>query len=118
VVRLSPRLAAFLSGYGLREPYLLRPDKLPGKKITHRKGERTKAWRYRYDPRRPFKDHVRACGLGWVSFHTMRHTFATLHALAGTPLTTIARELGDDERTTYHNYVGHSRSTSHAAAID
>ncbi|MFK5920884.1 MAG: site-specific integrase [Verrucomicrobiota bacterium] len=118
IIRMSPRLTTFLTEYGMREPFMLRPDKKHGQKITHHKDKKTTAWRYRYDPRRPFKKLAVQCDLPWVSFHTMRHTFATLHALAGTPLTTIAREMGDDERTTYHNYVGHSRHSEHAAAID
>ena len=140
-IRLSPRLFDFLSAYLERAPerprrlrkgdggerkliampaarpddYLVRPDKLPGRKIKTR-GKL--ANRYRFDARRPFRDLVGGIGLGWVGFHTMRHTFATLHALAGTPLTTLAKELGEEAETTFHHYVGYQREGGHAGAVD
>ena len=115
VIRLSRRLAEFLAG-ALRQggdggpdasAHLVRPDL-----------KARKSWRYRYDPKKCFKTHVTAQGLPWVTFHTMRHTFATLHALAGTPLTTIARELGDDVEVTYRHYVGYSREGGHESVTD
>jgi integrase len=140
-IRLSPRLAEFLRGYLERPPerprrlrkadgetrelivlpaahpgdYLVRPDRLPGKKVKTR-GKR--ANRYRFDARRPFNDHVQSIGLGWVGFHTMRHTWATLHALAGTPLTTLAKELGEEAATCFEHYVGYQREGGHAGAVD
>jgi len=123
-IRVSTRLATFLSEYleqwetlpGARDrDFLLRPDKAPGKKVKTRAKQ---ANRWRYDARRPFKRHVETCGLDWVSFHTLRHTFATLHALAGTPLTTIAREMGDDAETTFRNYVGYTRESGHSDNLD
>lgn len=143
-IRLSPRLLAFLSRYmalpteALRPPaplkkdgtrnapaeifpalvpgdYLLRPDRAQGKK---QKTRGKKAWRYRYDPRAPFEAHVAGAGLDWVTFHTMRHTFASLHALAGTPLTILAKELGDDYKVVYETYVGYQRGSTHASAVD
>jgi len=123
LIRISPRLLAFLTDYldqwgdlpGVESGYLLRPDVLPGRKVKTR-GK--KAWRYRFDVRRSFATHCRAQSLDWVHFHTMRHTFATLHALAGTPLTTIARELGDDAEITFRNYVGYTRHGGHESAVD
>lgn len=119
-IRISPRLSEFLTRY-LAEtkfgdsPYLLRPDRLPGRK---QKTRGKKAWRYRWDPRAPFEAHLAQAGLDWAGFHTMRHTFATLHALAGTPLTTIAKELGDQYKVVYETYVGYTRQDSHSAAAD
>lgn len=119
MVRLSPALAGFLGGYiqrweesGPVSDYLLRPDKLPANKTS------TSPRQLRYDPKRPFRLHVERQGLGWVGMHTLRHTFATLHAQAGTPLATIARELGDDLATTYRSYIGYSRAGGHEFAID
>ncbi len=119
-IRLSPRLAVFLAQYVAAtdfgdSPYLLRPDRAPGKK---QKTRGKKAWRYRYDPRAPFEAHVAKAGLDWVTFHTMRHTFASLHALAGTPLTILAKELGDDYKVVYETYVGYQRGNTHASAVD
>jgi integrase len=119
-IRMSPRLKEFLKLYmesiDFKDSvYLLRPEKKQGRK---QKKRGKKAWRYRWDPRRPFHDHVTAAGLEWVGFHTLRHTFATLHALAGTPLTTIAKELGDQYKVVYENYVGYTRHDNHSAAAD
>ncbi len=116
MIRLSRRLAVFLKSY-LRRPghrdlaaddYLIRPGE----------DESGRRWRYRFDPKKSFRSHVASQGLGWVTFHTMRHTFATLHALAGTPMTTIARELGDDIDVTYQHYVGYSREGGHESVTD
>lgn len=141
VIRISPRLHAFLSDYlalpypkparsdrkgeGAKPPkpipvlkggdFLLRPDKKPGRKVKTR-GK--KANRYRYDARAPFDAHCAAQGLDWVGFHTMRHTWATLHALAGTPLSVIAGELGDRLSTVEKHYIGYQRGGSHSAAVD
>ena len=124
IIRMSRRLKEFLTEYMENWPnlkgadsrdYLLRPDKAPGKK---RKSKTTQANRWRYDPRVPMKKHCASCSLEWVGFHTLRHTYATLHAMADTPLATIAREMGDDYRTTYNNYVGYSRHGGHSDAID
>ncbi len=140
-IRLSPRLHAFLSDYlaipwpqpsrrdrqgdgaKLTRPqralidsdFLLRPDKKPGRK---QKTRGKKANRYRYDARAPFEAHCAAQGLDWVGFHTMRHTWATLHALAGTPLSVIAGELGDRLSTVEQHYIGYQRGGSHSAAVD
>jgi len=123
-IKMSARLQAFLRDYMELWPelkgadssdFLLRPDKKQGKKC---KGRNKRAWRLRYDPRKPFKKHVTEQGLEWVSFHTMRHTWATLHAIAGTPLTTIARELGDDPKTTFDSYIGYTRHNEHSSATD
>lgn len=141
VIRLSPRLHAFLADYlALPDPkpsridklgegskpsppppllkgddFLLRPDKKVGRKQKTRGG---KANRYRYDARSPFDEHCARQGLDWVGFHTMRHTWATLHALAGTPLSVIAGELGDRLSTVEKHYIGYQRGGSHSAAVD
>jgi integrase len=119
-IRLSPRLAEFLSGYLEKVPgeptdFLLRPDKRMGKK---KKARGSKANRYRYDARHPFEVHVAGQGLEWVGFHTMRHTWATLHAIAGTPIAVLAKELGDTIKTTSDHYIGYQRQGGHAEAID
>ncbi len=61
--------------------------------------------RYRYDFRRFFDDYMQEQGAGRVTAHTMRRTFASLHASAGTPLYHIAKWLGDDITTTQNHYA-------------
>ena len=120
IVRMSPRLTAFLKGYmeeveAEGSGYLLRPEKRPGKV---KKARGLKAWRYRFDPQRAFDSLCQGEALSWVTFHTMRHTFATLHAIAGTPLSMIAKELGDDPQLVFETYVGYTRHGDHAGATD
>lgn len=119
-IRMGGKLAAFLRGYMERvppgeHPYLLCPEIGPGRK---QKTRGRKAWRYRFDPKKSFKALVREEGLEWVTTHTMRHTFATLHIQAGTPLGMVAKELGDDEALVFRVYVGYSRHSGHESAID
>jgi integrase len=75
------------------DAYLVMPDKAPGKH------------RLRWDPRRTFKTHARRCGLAGLTMHDMRHTFASLHAQAGTPLFKVARWLGDTVSTVERHYA-------------
>lgn len=93
-VPLSREFVAFLADYGRPAPYMLRPDIERG------------AWRYRYDARVPFKKHAAAQGLGWVSFHTMRHTFGSLLTIAGVPEIKIIRWMGITRQTFERHYAG------------
>ena len=93
-VPMTREFRAFLDDYGLREPFMLRPDKLPGKGIL------------RYDCKKPFSRHVTAQGLGWVTPHIMRHTFASLHAIAGRSATKVARWLGITVAVFDSHYAG------------
>lgn len=93
-IPLSTRLSEFLHRFGLPEPYLIRPEVEPGK------------WRYRYDFRRPWTEHLDRCGLEGVRFHDLRRTFASLHVSAGTSIYKVARWLGDGVRVVERHY-GH-----------
>jgi integrase len=90
---MTDRLAEFLKHYGMREPYMLRPEVEKGKSI------------YRYDFDRPLQDYVKSKGLPWVTAHTMRHTFASLLASAGESIFNIAVWLGDDVRVVQKHYA-------------
>lgn len=92
-IPLTAGFKKFLEGYGLREPFMLRPER------THRKN------RYRFDPKRPFNEFMAACECPWVTFHTMRHTFASLLASAGVSIYKISVWLGDDVRVTQRHYA-------------
>lgn len=88
----------FLKRYGLREPYMLRPETKHGQN------------RYRYDFSRPFFEHTKAQGLEKVGQtrvtpHLMRHTFASLLASAGVSLYKIAVWLGDNPRVVEEHYA-------------
>jgi integrase len=87
-IPLTREFVVFLKSYGLREPYMLRPE------VKHRKN------RYRYDFSKPFFQHLKnqklqKVGQTKVTPHLMRHTFASLLASAGVSLYKIAIWLGD-----------------------
>ena len=55
-----------------------------------------------------FKSALRRSGLAGVTPHTLRHTAATWMAIAGVPMSEIARFLGDSEKTVERVYAKHS----------
>ncbi len=88
-IPLSERFCRFLTDEmsvkgKLPGPFLIRPNKQQGKA------------RYRYDFRKPFAEYVKKKGPAWLTPHIMRHTFASLLAIAGVSIFKIAQWLGDD----------------------
>ena len=92
-VPLSKDFAKFLKRYRLQSPFMLHPE------IPHGLN------RYRYDFRRPFAEYMEAQGCSWVTPHVMRHTFASLFAIAGVSLYKIAKWLGDGNRVVERYYA-------------
>ena len=100
VVPISTRLAKFLV-FSHRIPdgadFVVADQYRPGKN------------KYRWDWKRAWSSHVRACGLPWVSPHVMRHTFISL-LLSGDPmrrpsLLHIARWTGTGEAVLMRTYA-------------
>ncbi len=92
-IPLTQAFQSFLREYGLRSPFMLRPER------KHRKAT------YRYNFEYPLKKYVTAQGCEWVTAHVMRHTFASQLAIAGVSIFKIAKWLGDDVRTTQEHYA-------------
>jgi site-specific recombinase XerD len=92
-IPLTREFQKFLKKYGVRSPFMLRPD------VTH--GEA----RYRYDFRRPWDNFMKEQGCDWVTPHIMRHTFASLLASKGVSIYKIAVWLGDDVRVVQKHYA-------------
>jgi integrase len=90
---MTSQFAEFLIRYGLRKPYMLKPDVERGRSL------------YRYDFKRPFAEYVAAKGCDWVTPHVMRHTFASLLASAGEDIFNIAVWMGDDVRVVQKHYA-------------
>jgi len=80
--------------YGLRSPFLIRPD------IKHGKGI------YRYSFHYPFEIYVRSKGMPWCTPHVMRHTFASLLLIDGRSLFKVAKWMGDSTAVVEKHY-GH-----------
>ena len=64
--------------------------------------------------RRPFANFARSVGMGWVTPHVLRHTWASLAAMNGVPLLTVAQIMGDTVATVEAYYAhlspGHLRA--------
>lgn len=99
-VPLTLEFQRFLQSYGLRAPFMLRPD------VTHGK------WLYRYDFRASFMRYMRAQNCEWVTPHTMRHTFASLLVSVGESIYKVAVWLGDEVGTVQKHY-GHLTPDNH-----
>lgn len=93
VVPISKAFAAFLKKYGQPSPYMLRPEVKRGRA------------KYRYDFRRPYNEHLKACGVR-CSFHDARRTFASQLVSAGVSVYKVAVWLGDGVRVVEKHY-GH-----------
>ncbi len=100
-VVMHPRLSAFVKDYGLRRPFMLKPGKKVWKESPN----------YRFNPKKAFKTYVKQHGLAWVSYHTLRHSFATHMAMAGAPMIEIADALGDGLKVVEETYVAYSPAT-------
>jgi integrase len=92
-IPMTKGFKSFLKHYGLRSPFMVRPE------VAH--GES----RYRWDFRRPWKEYVTANKCPWVTPHVARHTFASLLASAGVSIYKIAQWLGDDVRVVQKHYA-------------
>jgi integrase len=98
-VPLTAAFREFLAGYGLPSPYML-PSGKAGKNDNRRRqrpkrGQPAPTTRYRYDFRRPFAEHMKACGLEGFTFHDLRRTFASLLVSSGVSIYKVAKWLGD-----------------------
>jgi integrase len=82
-VPLTAAFRTFLESYGMRAPYMLKPDLKHGKTL------------YRYNFRKAFATYMKRQKCEWVTPHVMRHTFASLLACAGVSIYKIAVWLGD-----------------------
>ena len=91
-IPLTGRFREFLSSYGLKEPFMLRPEKKQAAQIN------------RVDLRKSFTNHMKACGVT-CTYHDLRRTFASLHVSAGTPIYIVAKWLGDTIKVTEEHYA-------------
>ena len=97
-IPLHPRLLDFFERYGLRKPFMLAPHKTEWKAAPA----------YRFNPKKQLANHACKCGADFVTFHTLRHSFATHLAMENVPMRDIAALLGDEIRVVEEHYVGFS----------
>lgn len=101
-IPLHPRLLEFLKHYGLPEPFVLAPHKpeWPDERLNCK----------RFECRKVLQSVAEAAGVPHLTFHMMRHSFATHLAMNGTPLAVIAGLLGDSLSVTEDHYAGYCPS--------
>ncbi len=92
-VPISKAFGKFLKTYGRPSPYMLAPEVKSGRA------------RYRYDFRRPYTEHLKACGIQ-CTFHDARRTFASLAISGGVSPYKVAKWLGDGIAVVERHY-GH-----------
>jgi site-specific recombinase XerD len=98
-IPLTDVFIAFLEKFPMKGQWCIAPECQRGKS------------RYRYDFKRPFEKYLACMGkeigqdLSWVTPHIMRHTFASLLAIAGESLHKISVWLGDDPRVVDRHYA-------------
>ena len=93
-IPITQAFRTFLETYGLRSPYMLHPEVKQGKSP------------YRYNFQKPFADYMSKQECLWVTPHVLRHTFASLHLMAGTSIYKVAKWMGDRVDTVQKHY-GH-----------
>lgn len=102
-IPLHPRLITLMKDWKKGDAaFVLRPDRNVWKKPPL----------YRYNPRHSFNKYVESLGLGWVGYHTLRHSFATHLAMKGTAMSEIAGLLGDGIEVTEKHYVAYAPGSS------
>ena len=98
VIPMHTRLIAFLQNYGMRDPYMLAPEK--------EKWPDDNKKSKRFDPKKSLSGLGKKAGVTTLNYHILRHSFATHLAMKGVALAEIAGLLGDGLRVTEDHYAG------------
>ena len=102
-IPMHHRLIAFLDDYGMRKPYLLKPDG-PLFPTDDKKS-------LRFDPKASLKNHAKLCGVKHTGYHMLRHSFGTHLAMGGAAIAEIAGLLGITMKVAEESYAGYSPRT-------
>ncbi len=97
-IPLHPRLLEFFKRYGRRKPFMLAPHKAEWKTAPA----------YRFNPKKQLANHAEKSRAAFVTYHTLRHSFATHLAMENVAMRDIAALLGDEIRVVEEHYVGFS----------
>ena len=65
-----------------------------------------------------FRDFIKTTDLPQIHLHSLRHTNATLNIANGTPITTVAGQLGHANANTTAKIYAHAIKSAQAAAAD
>lgn len=108
-IPLHDRLLGFLNSYGLRDPWMLKPQRefWPNANL-HSK---------RYDCHKTLNKMAKQAGVKKLNYHILRHSFATHLAMKGVSLADIAGLLGDTLAVTEDNYAGYCPGRANPLAV-
>jgi integrase len=108
-IPLHPRLLEFLKEYGLRSPWLLAPEKVewPGEEMNAK----------RFEAKKALAGVAKRAGVGRVTFHMLRHSFATHLVMKGVTLADVAGLLGDSLKVTEEHYAGYAPSKANPLEV-
>ncbi|GGF29081.1 phage-related integrase [Aliidongia dinghuensis] len=83
-------------------------DRTAGKTAANRMFARADgdAWGVSHQ-KRPFADAVKAAKLGKLTFHELRHSYASRLVMAGAPLPVVAAQLGHSDTRMVEKHYGH-----------
>jgi len=100
-VPISGAISEWLKSFTQGNEYVLASDKRRGKS------------RYRFDPKKKFDAFMQRNGVGHITLHDLRRSFATNLAINDVNVGKIAALIGDSIKTTEKNYAKYLPSQSH-----
>lgn len=109
-IPLHPRLLEFLKSYGLRAPWMLKPEKVlwPAENLKSK----------RFDASKGMTALASRIGLRKLNYHILRHSFATHLVMKGVSLADVAGLLGDTLKVTQDHYAGYApNKVNHLAVL-
>jgi integrase len=72
---------------------------------------------YRYNPEVSFRKHAVGCGVPWLTYHDLRHSFGAHLLQRGAKIADVADLLGDDVIVTERHYAGLMRAQRGVVAL-
>lgn len=108
-IPMHPRVLAHFLEHGVTKPWQVAPQKefWPNEEGNSK----------RYDSKKALAGVAKRAGVPKLTFHMMRHTFATHLAMKGIALAEIAGLLGDSLRVTEENYAGFCPNKVNSTAV-
>ena len=95
-IPMAPRLLQFPKKWPIEGSFVLKP----------KKDVFPEAPKYRYNPEVSFRKHAVSCGVPWLTYHDMRHSFGAHLLQRGATIADVADLLGDDVIVTERHYAG------------
>ena len=106
-IPMAPRLLKFLKQWPIGGRFALMP----------KKDVYPEAPKYRYNPEASFKKHAVNCGVPWLTYHDMRHSFGAHLLQRGASIADVAQLLGDDIIVTERHYSGLMKAKREVVAL-